>query len=149
MEHLSFDHWVMCRDPSSDMQRCCPGLSLNTHYRQISNIRCNKPPNLNVSLSSCICLCASCWSQVLSGEWRCSWSSADRNIKSEGLLWEGIPREPANSPKKGEWCMRPHHEWECNTYTDLHSNQRTPITIPCQLYVCCITEHISSNIHIV
>ena len=29
-------------------------------------------------ISSCSCLCAIYWSQVLSPEWRCSWSSADR-----------------------------------------------------------------------
>ena len=27
-------------------------------------------------VSACSCLCAIYWSQVLSGEWRCSWSSA-------------------------------------------------------------------------
>ena len=29
-------------------------------------------------VSSCRCLCPIHWSQVLSWEWRCSWSSADR-----------------------------------------------------------------------
>ena len=29
-------------------------------------------------VSACSCLCAMHWSQVLSGEWRCNWSSADR-----------------------------------------------------------------------
>ena len=29
-------------------------------------------------VSSCSCLCPIHWSQVLSREWRCSWSSADR-----------------------------------------------------------------------
>ena len=29
-------------------------------------------------VSACSCLCAIYWSQVLSGEWRCSWSSAER-----------------------------------------------------------------------
>ena len=29
-------------------------------------------------VSSCSCLCAIHWDQVLSQEWRCSWSSADR-----------------------------------------------------------------------
>ena len=31
-----------------------------------------------ILISSCICLCPICWSRVLSREWRCSWSSADR-----------------------------------------------------------------------
>ena len=30
-----------------------------------------------IRVSSCSCLCPILWSQVLSGEWRCSWSSAD------------------------------------------------------------------------
>ena len=29
-------------------------------------------------ISACSCLCAIYWSQVLSGEWRCNWSSTDR-----------------------------------------------------------------------
>ena len=38
--------------------------------------------------SSCSCLCAIYWSQVLSWEWRCSWSSAD----SPGVISEMIPQ---------------------------------------------------------
>ena len=50
-------------------------------------------------LSSCICLCPIHWSHVLSREWRCSWSSADRRCSNyiwvinkfivwrAGLLW--------------------------------------------------------------
>ena len=56
-------------------------------------------PNLNVSVSSYICLCPFHWSQVLSREWRCSWGSADRRcsnyiwvinkfiVRRAGLLW--------------------------------------------------------------
>ena len=43
-----------------------------------SNIRCTRPQNLNVFVSSCSCICAIYWSQVLSREWRCIWNSADR-----------------------------------------------------------------------
>ena len=35
--------------------------------------------------SACSCLCATYWSQVLSGEWRCSWSSADRRCSN--YIW--------------------------------------------------------------
>ena len=35
--------------------------------------------------SACSCLCAAYWSQVLSGEWRCSWSSADRRCTN--YIW--------------------------------------------------------------
>ena len=33
----------------------------------------------------CSCLCPICWSQVLSWEWRCSWSSADRRCSN--YIW--------------------------------------------------------------
>ena len=35
--------------------------------------------------SACSCLRATYWSQVLSGEWRCSWSSADRRCSN--YIW--------------------------------------------------------------
>ena len=36
-------------------------------------------------ISSCNCLCAIYWSQVLSWEWRCSWCSADRRCSN--YIW--------------------------------------------------------------
>ena len=36
-------------------------------------------------ISSCSCLCAIYWNQVLSREWRCSWSSADRRCSK--YIW--------------------------------------------------------------
>ena len=36
-------------------------------------------------ISSCSCLCPVQWSQVLSREWRCSWSSADRRCSN--YIW--------------------------------------------------------------
>ena len=36
-------------------------------------------------VSSCSYLYAICWSQLLSGEWRCSWSSADRRCSN--YIW--------------------------------------------------------------
>ena len=44
-------------------------------YRKTSYISRTNPKTLFV-VSICSCLCAIYWSQVLSGEWRCSWSSA-------------------------------------------------------------------------
>ena len=42
-------------------------------------------------VSSCSCLCSIHWSQVLSREWRCSWSSADRrcwaNRRCSNYIW--------------------------------------------------------------
>ena len=49
-------------------------------YRQISCISRTKSINLNVSFSSYSWLCPIYWSQVLSREWRCSQSSADRRF---------------------------------------------------------------------
>ena len=34
---------------------------------------------------ACSCLCSIYWRQVLSGEWRCSWSSADRRCSN--YIW--------------------------------------------------------------
>ena len=57
-------------------------------YCKISNIRCTKSPNSNVSH---LCLQLSSHnifkhlSQVLSGEWRCSWSSTDRRCSN--YIW--------------------------------------------------------------
>ena len=48
-------------------------------YNQTSSIRCTKSQNLMFLVSSCSCLCPNHWSQVLSWEWRCSWSSATGN----------------------------------------------------------------------
>ena len=47
---------------------------LDFTYRQTSSISRTKSENLNVFVSSL----PDHWSQVLSREWRCSWSSADR-----------------------------------------------------------------------
>ena len=47
-------------------------------YRQTSNIRAPNPKTSKFHMSSCSGLCPVHWSQVLSREWRCSWSSADR-----------------------------------------------------------------------
>ena len=53
---------------------------ITSHYRQTSNMSRTNYQNLNkcVSFSSCSYLCPIHWNQVLSREWRCSWSSADR-----------------------------------------------------------------------
>ena len=45
-------------------------------------------PNLNtwkILVLSCGCLCRIPWSQMLSREWRCSWSSADRRCSN--YIW--------------------------------------------------------------
>ena len=47
-------------------------------YRKISNISRTKSQIFNVSLLVLQLFCAIYWSQVLSREWRCSWSSGNR-----------------------------------------------------------------------
>ena len=61
----------------------CP-LGRSTCH-QTSNIRGTKTQNLNVSHSSYNGLCPIHWNQVLSREWRCSWSSADRRCSN--YIW--------------------------------------------------------------
>ena len=45
----------------------------------------HQTPNLMFLVSSCCCLCPIHWSQVLSREWRCSWSSADSRCSN--YIW--------------------------------------------------------------
>ena len=54
-------------------------------YRKISNIRHNKSQNLKDSRHVCSCLCPIHWKQVLSWEWRCSWSLACRRCSN--YIW--------------------------------------------------------------
>ena len=54
-------------------------------YRQISNIERTKSQTSNVSCLVLQLFCTSHWSQVLSREWKCSWSSADRRCSN--YIW--------------------------------------------------------------
>ena len=55
-------------------------------YRQVSNIRRTQSQHLKDSrVPSCGCFCRIPWSQMLSREWRCSWSSADRRCSN--YIW--------------------------------------------------------------
>ena len=47
--------------------------------------KCTQSQNIMFLISSCSCLCPIHWSQVLSWEWRCSWSSADRRCTN--YIW--------------------------------------------------------------
>ena len=57
--------------------------SLNLNYRQFSNIRRTQSQNINV-FSSCLAVVFH-WNHVLSWEWRCSWSSADKRCSN--YIW--------------------------------------------------------------
>ena len=54
-------------------------------YCKISNISRIKSDNLVIVVSSCSCLWPIHWSQLLSWEWRCNWSSADRRCSN--YIW--------------------------------------------------------------
>ena len=54
-------------------------------YRQVSNIRRSQSKTQMFLVSSCSCICPIHWSQMLSWEWRCSWSSADRRCPN--YIW--------------------------------------------------------------
>ena len=57
-------------------------MSSSTIYHQICVLN---PKFLMFLVSSCSCLCPIHWSQVLSQEWKCSWSSADRRCSN--YIW--------------------------------------------------------------
>ena len=54
-------------------------------YRKFSKITRTKSQNLNVSHLVLQLFCAIYWHHMLSGEWRCSWSSADRRCSN--YIW--------------------------------------------------------------
>ena len=59
---------------------CCMPYCCHT-----SNISHTYSPNLMFLILSGSCFCPIHWSQVLSWEWRCSWSSADRRCSN--YIW--------------------------------------------------------------
>ena len=54
-------------------------------HHKISNISRTKSRTLPILVSACSCLSTLYWSQALSGEWRCSWSSAERRCSK--YIW--------------------------------------------------------------
>ena len=55
-------------------------------YRQATSLFERQYTNTEMSLvSACSCLCAIYWSHILSGEWICSWSNADRRCSN--YIW--------------------------------------------------------------
>ena len=61
---------------------------LRIHYRQTYNITHTKSKLKVVIVSSCTRICPVHWSQVLSLEWRCRWSSADNACQISERLEE-------------------------------------------------------------
>ena len=59
-------------------------------YRKISNISGPNPKTEMFLVSACSCLCAIYWSQVLSGAWRCNWSTAPTGDAPTASEWSII-----------------------------------------------------------
>ena len=57
----------------------------NKNYRKVSNLRCTGYQTEMFLVSYCSCLYPARWSQVLSREWRCCYSSADRRCSN--YIW--------------------------------------------------------------
>ena len=67
---------------------CCPWNELeNKNWATVKSLiwGAPNPKTLMIIVSSCCCLCPIHWNQVLSREWRCSWSSADRRCSN--YIW--------------------------------------------------------------
>ena len=93
--------------PQGEMEEFFKAQSPNTYYRLSSWTRAScevtvkykthQIPTLKrFSYCLCDCLCRIPWSQMLSREWRCSWSSADRRC-SVGAAPTG------DAPTTSEW----------------------------------------------
>ena len=59
----------------------------NTDWSTVKSLisDAQNPNTLKILILSCGCLCRISWSQMLSREWRCSWSSADRRCSN--YIW--------------------------------------------------------------
>ena len=81
--------WIYCIEDSNanalNLLLSFPGPWYVYMYRKISNIICKKSQNLNDSRLVLQLFCSLHWSQVLSLEWRCSWSSANRRCSN--YIW--------------------------------------------------------------
>ena len=85
-DHFSFVIRIPISGKTIFELRQGPNLALIHGYCQTSSISSTKFQNFKMCLiSSCSCLCPMHWSQVLSWEWRCSWSSADRRCSN--YIW--------------------------------------------------------------
>ena len=79
-------HLIFKRVTATEGTRIVVHCTSNEYYCQSSNIRLTKAQTLYMFLISfCSCLCRIHWSQVLSREWRCSWSSAARRCSN--YIW--------------------------------------------------------------
>ena len=83
---LKINKWFMhpcskCRSWHKEKKSKCSLL----YYHKTSGISRTKYHILNVLVASCSCLRPFQWSQLLSWEWRCSWSSADRRCSN--YIW--------------------------------------------------------------
>ena len=96
-------------------------------YCQISTVRATSQ-NLNVSRIALQLPLSNYWSQVLSCEWRCSWSSTDRRCSNYIWMINNIIAYLGAAYIRGltvHWCMLPYpHGW-CDLAGDVcDSNHR-------------------------
>ena len=75
----SYIQWIQC------VSFCPHGMEKYITYREVSNISRTKSQHLKILVLSFGCLWRIPWSQMLSREWRCSWSSADRRCSNN--IW--------------------------------------------------------------
>ena len=87
---------ILCgvmRCSSHTLSHCQGSLDQGLQYQEyhkFSNIRCTKSQTLNVSCPILQLSLLNHWSQVLSWEWRCSWSSANRRCSTTTSEWSTI-----------------------------------------------------------
>ena len=80
--------WKDCGTSHQKSVSNAPGesRSVNSDCRKVSNIKRNQISKFKCFIvSSCSCLYSIRWSHVLSWEWRCSWSSAERRCSN--YIW--------------------------------------------------------------
>ena len=76
-----------------------------------------------ILVSSCICLCPIYWSRVLSREWRCSWSSADRRCSNYIWVINNLIAYKGASYIRNLTVVQlhvPSHCWHMSKYTNIY-----------------------------
>ena len=80
---VSASMWQHIEDESAWPSFC--GQFQMAHLPSNLWYKCTKSQNLIFLISSCSCLCLIHWTQVLSQEWRCSWSTTNRQFSN--YIW--------------------------------------------------------------
>ena len=104
------------------------GLHMSNEYRYTCNIGV---PTQNLNVSFCSCLCPIHWSQVLSQDWRCNWSSADRRCSSYVWMMNNVIAYQV------AFCIRGLTIWQerLNVVTKLKN-----VKLNIYIYIYCISQ---------